>query len=148
MDNNSVTAPRGFLAAGVAAGIKRSGKLDVGLIVCPTGAKAAALFTTNKVVSSAVTVCKEHMKTASVYGVVVNSGNANTCTGKKGLANAGKMCKKAADEIEAEAKSMLVASTGIIGEQLPIEKVLGGIEAAAEKLSASSESGYPPLSER
>ena len=60
--NNTVTAPKGFLAAGVKSGIKLSGNHDLGIIVCPTGAKAAAVFTTNKIVSAAVTVAKEHIK--------------------------------------------------------------------------------------
>jgi len=141
MSNETVTAPQGFLAAGVGCGIKRSGKADLGLIVCPTGAKAAAVFTTNKVVSAAVQVCKQHVKSAEIQAVVVNSGNANTCTGKKGLDNAIKMCTAAAKEIEAESRNVLVASTGIIGEQLPIRKITAGISKAAAKLSASASAG-------
>ncbi len=93
MANNTITAPKGFLAAGAAGGVKKSGKLDLGLIVCPTGAKAAAVFTTNKIVSASVTVCKQHLKTAKTYAVVVNSGNANACTGQKGIKDAISMCK-------------------------------------------------------
>jgi len=141
MANESITAPRGFLAAGVACGIKRSGNLDLGLIVCPTGAKAAAVFTTNKVVSAAVQVCKQHVKNGEIQAVVVNSGNANTCTGQKGLDNAIKMCTAVAKEIEAEPGKVLVASTGIIGEQLPIKKITVGIPKAAAKLSASASAG-------
>ncbi len=64
MANDTITAPRGFLGAGVVCGIKKSGKADLGLIVCPTGAKASAVFTTNKVVSAAVQVCRQHVKRA------------------------------------------------------------------------------------
>ena len=96
MANNTITGPQGFLAAGVKCGIKKSGKADLGLIVCPGGAKAAAVFTTNKITSAAVEVSKRHIKSATVYAVVVNSGNANACTGQTGVKNAVKMCSETA----------------------------------------------------
>jgi len=76
--NTTITAPKGFLAAGISGGIKISGKKDIGIICCPTGAKAAGVFTTNKIVSAAVTVCKKHIKTGNTEAIIVNSGNANT----------------------------------------------------------------------
>ena len=120
MANNTITAPRGFLATGLACGVKKSGKYDLGLIVCPPGAKAAAVFTTNKIVSAAVTVSKNHIKSSDISAVAVNSGNANACTGQTGIKNAIKMCTETAKQIEIEPHNVLVASTGIIGEQLPI----------------------------
>ena len=141
MANNTITSPKGFLAAGLYCGVKKSGKSDLALLVCPTGAKAAAVFTTNKVISAAVHVCKKHVKSASISAVVVNSGNANTCTGKQGLANAVKMCAETAKRIEIDPHNVLIASTGIIGEQLPIKKITAGISKAAAKLSASSIAG-------
>ena len=141
MKNDTITSAKGFLAAGVRCGIKKSGKADLGLIVCPTGAKAAAVFTTNKITSAAVQVCKEHVKSASISAVVVNSGNANACTGQIGIKNAIKMCSETAKQIEEEPHSVLVASTGIIGEQLPMGKITKGISKAAVKLSASSKAG-------
>ena len=129
------------MAAGVRCGIKKSGKPDLGLLVCPAGAKAAAVFTTNKIVSAAVTVCKEHVKSPKVYAVVVNSGNANACTGRAGINNAVKMCDETAKQIEEYPHSVLVASTGIIGEPLPIKKITEGISSAAARLSASSKAG-------
>jgi len=141
MANSTITAPRGFLAAGKACGIKKSGNLDLGLIVCPTGAKAAAVFTTNKITSAAVQVCKEHVKSASISAVVVNSGNANACTGQVGIKNAIKMCSETAKQIEEEPHSVLVASTGIIGEQLPMGKITKGISKATAKLSTSASAG-------
>ena len=141
MANNTVTAPKGFLAAGLHCGVKKSGKHDLGLIVCPTGVKAAAVFTTNKVVSAAVQICKKHIRRDRIFGVVVNSGNANTCTGRQGLANAIKMCSETAREIECNSHNVLVASTGIIGEQLPKDKITSGISKAAGMLAASSQSG-------
>ena len=141
MANNTVTAARGFLAAGVRCGIKKSGKSDLALLVCPTGAKAAAVFTTNKIASAAVTVSKKHIKSPEICAVVVNSGNANTCTGQPGIKNAITMCAETAKQIIVEPKNVLVASTGIIGEQLPIKKIIAGISKAATKLSASSKAG-------
>jgi len=141
MANNTITAPRGFLATGLACGVKKSGKYDLGLIVCPPGAKAAALFTTNKIVSAAVTVSKNHIKSSDIAAVVVNSGNANTCTGRAGIKNAIKMCTETAKQIEIDPHNVLVASTGIIGEQLPIGKITKGIIKAAARLSTSAQAG-------
>jgi glutamate N-acetyltransferase/amino-acid N-acetyltransferase len=141
MDNNTITAPKGFLAAGVSCGIKESGRPDLGLIVCPTGATAAAVFTTNKIVSAAVEVSKKHIKSQKVYAVVVNSGNANTCTGKRGIENAIKMCVRTARQLQIENRNILAASTGIIGHQLPMKKMEAGIAKAAKALSDSPKAG-------
>jgi len=141
MANNTITAPRGFLAAGVRCGIKKSGNLDLALLVCPAGAKAAAVFTTNKIVSAAVTISKKHIKSRNISAVVVNSGNANTCTGRAGIKNAITMCSETANQIEDNPHSVLVTSTGIIGKQLPIKKITAGLSKAAAKLSASSKAG-------
>lgn len=141
MTNNTVTSPKGFLAAGVRCGIKKSGKPDLGLLVCPAGAKAAAAFTTNKIVSAAVTVSKKHIKSANMSAVVVNSGNANCCSGQVGIKNAIKMCSEMAKHIETNPYNVLVASTGIIGKQLPIDKITKGISKAVAKLSATAAAG-------
>jgi glutamate N-acetyltransferase/amino-acid N-acetyltransferase len=141
MTNRTITAPRGFLAAGVKCGIKISGKPDMALLVCPTGATAAAVFTTNKITSAAVEVSREHARSAKVYAVVVNSGCANACTGKLGLANARKMCELTAAEVGIEPDQVLVASTGVIGHQLPMDKVTDGITRAAAALSDSPRAG-------
>jgi glutamate N-acetyltransferase / amino-acid N-acetyltransferase len=142
MTNHTITAPKGFLATGVSAKIKQSGNKDIGLIVCPTGATAAAMFTTNKIVASPVMISKEHVKSSTVYGVVMNSGNANACTGTQGIKNARTMCKLLAKEVDAKPEQILVASTGIIGHQLPMKKVTGGILDAAAKLACSADAGF------
>ncbi len=147
MANSTITAPIGFLAAGVPCGVKKSGKSDLALLVCPRGAKAAAVFTTNKIVSPAVRISREHVKSSKILAVVANSGNANTCTGQKGFKDAIAMCSKTAGSSNAmhntqyTARDILVASTGIIGEPLPIKKITTGISKAASKLSASSKAG-------
>ena len=141
MLNKMVTTPKGFLAAGVNCGLKQAGRQDLGLIVCPTGATAAAVFTTNKIVSAAVQISREHIKSQKIFAVVANSGCANTCTGKQGIRNAIAMCEKTAKETEAKPYSVLVASTGIIGHQLPMEKIRKGIAKAAKNLSPSPLAG-------
>lgn len=141
MANESVTSPKGFLAAGVCCGVKRSGRLDLGFLVCPDGAEAAAVFTTNKVVSQAVQVCRRHLAGHKVKAIIANSGNANTCTGQKGIDDAVAMCSAAAKQVKADPHEVLIASTGIIGEQLPIAKIKAGIPKAAAKLSCSASAG-------
>ncbi|MBW8001271.1 MAG: bifunctional glutamate N-acetyltransferase/amino-acid acetyltransferase ArgJ [Planctomycetes bacterium] len=141
MKNNTITSPKGFLAAGISCGVKRSRKPDMGLIVCPTGAKAAAVFTTNKIVAAPVIISKQHVKSREIYAVVVNSGNANACTGRQGIKDAIKMCAETAKQIEDKPQNILVASTGIIGEQLPVKKITAGITKAVNKLSASAKAG-------
>ena len=141
MANDTITGSKGFLAAGVHCGIKKSGKPDLGLIVCPAGTKVAAVFTTNKIESAAVQVSKKHIKSRNISAVVVNSGNANACTGKAGIKNAIKMCSETAKHIEADPHNVLVASTGIIGRQLPIEKITAGISKVAAQLSNSASAG-------
>jgi glutamate N-acetyltransferase/amino-acid N-acetyltransferase len=141
MANNTITAPKGFLAAGVKCGIKKSGNHDLGLIVCPGGAKAAAVFTTNKIVSAAVEVSKRHIRSANVYAVVVNSGGANACTGQVGIKNAIKMCSETAGYLVVDPHEVLVASTGIIGEMLPMKNISAGIADAVGQLKDSAAAG-------
>jgi glutamate N-acetyltransferase/amino-acid N-acetyltransferase len=141
MTNNTITAPKGFLAAALHCGIKESGKADLGLIACPPGATAAAVFTTNKIIAAPVAISRKHLKSRTVYGVVVNSGNANACTGRKGLLDAVKMCRAAAKQTNVDPHQILVASTGIIGHALPIAKITEGIKKASARLSNSSSAG-------
>ena len=141
MANETITAPKGFVAAGLSCGVKQSGKPDLALVYCPTGAKAAAVFTTNAIVAAPVTLCKEHVQSNPVYAAIVNSGNANACTGAKGLMAAKVMCAKVGKELELSPESVLLASTGIIGKQLPITKITAGITKAVERLSDSQTAG-------
>jgi glutamate N-acetyltransferase/amino-acid N-acetyltransferase len=141
MTNNTITSPRGFLAAGVKCGIKKSGKHDLGLLVCPTGAKAAAVFTTNKITSAAVQISKLHIKSDLTYAIVVNSGNANACTGQMGINNAIKMSQESAKFMGIDPHEVLVASTGIIGEQMPVKNATKGIAMAFKEFSSAESSG-------
>lgn len=141
MANNSITSPKGFNAAGLHCGIKRSGKPDLAIVYCPTGAKAAAVFTTNAIQAASVTVCKAHVRNTPIFAAVINSGNANACTGTKGLAGATVMCSKVAKELKIQTDQVLIASTGIIGHQLPITRINTGISQAVKLLSDSQAAG-------
>ena len=138
--DGGVTAPAGLRAAGVAAGIKKNGGLDVSLVECATVGAAAALFTTNQAVAAPVVVSREHL--AATHGraraVVINSGCANACTGPQGMQTARLMAAETARAVGCEAEEVLVGSTGVIGVQLDPHKVASGIIEAAHQLSAGS----------
>ena len=128
-----VTAPAGFQAAGLASGIKANGKLDLALITSDAPASAAAVFTTNLAVAAPVVVSRDQLQRSGgrAVAIVVNSGCANACTGADGLAHAREMVRRTARALSCEEAHVLVASTGVIGVQLPIDKVTAGIELAA-----------------
>ena len=133
--NAGVTFPKGFKAAGVKAGIKKSGNLDLAMIYTEKEASIAGVFTQNAVAAAPVVVSRAHVATGSAHAVVANAGCANACTGETGLANANKMAELAAKELGCDASDVLVGSTGIIGVNLPMDKVEAGIKAAAAELS-------------
>ncbi|MFB6215467.1 MAG: bifunctional glutamate N-acetyltransferase/amino-acid acetyltransferase ArgJ [Candidatus Aenigmatarchaeota archaeon] len=136
-----LTAVPGFRAAGVDAGIKREGP-DLSLVACEKGAvPAAALFTSNNFKGAPVQVSEENMENRELGGVIANSGCANAFTGSEGIRNANKMAELAADILEIGTEDIGVASTGRIGEQLPISKVEKGAEKLEENLSNSWEAG-------
>lgn len=114
----------GFSAAAVEAGIKYKDRLDLALLVCDRPASAAALFTQNKVTAAPVRISKKHIQSGSCRAVLVNSGNANCATGETGLANALRTAEEAAGALKTDTELIQVASTGVIGQQLPMEKIL------------------------
>ena len=132
-------SPAGFRAAGVAAGIKRSGKLDLGLLLCDGPATAAAVFTQNRVVSPAVVVGRRHVAGGRLRAVVVNSGNANACTGGQGLADAVRMADLTGELLGCGGGEVLPSSTGVIGHLLPMAKIEAGLRAAAGRLGDSAD---------
>jgi glutamate N-acetyltransferase/amino-acid N-acetyltransferase len=129
-----VTAPRGFHAAAVASGIKGEG-LDLALIVGDTACAAAGVFTTNRAQAAPVVVSREHLAGGRARGIVVNSGGANAATGARGLADAREMAAAAAGALGCRPGEILVASTGVIGVPLPMDRVRAGIARAAAALS-------------
>lgn len=131
-----VCAAKGFLASGVSAGLKESGKLDMAMILSARPAAVAAVFTQNLAAAAPVVVSRRHASSGSARGVIVNSGGANACTGSRGLENAEAMAEAAAAAAGVALGEMLVCSTGLIGAFLPMDKVLGGIDKANEALAA------------
>jgi len=134
--------PLGFRFAGVHAGIKKNpAKEDFTLVHCPDGATAAGVYTTNLVYAAPVAFDRPRTPAADVRVVVVNSGNANACTGERGLRDAQEMARLAAAAVGVDEKQALVMSTGVIGVFLPMDKIASGAAAAAKAL-ASDEAAF------
>ncbi|MDQ0285442.1 glutamate N-acetyltransferase/amino-acid N-acetyltransferase [Desulfofundulus luciae] len=134
--SGGVTAPQGFLAAGVAAGVKYKGRRDIALIFSEVPARAAGVFTTNLVKGAPVLVTMERISRGRARAVVVNSGNANTCNGEQGIRDARAMAQETARVLNIPEEDVLVASTGVIGQPMPMDRILPGIAAAARELSS------------
>jgi glutamate N-acetyltransferase/amino-acid N-acetyltransferase len=134
--DGGVTAPQGFTAQGICAGVKPGNKTkrDLALIYCDTLCNAAAVFTKNLVKSDTIAVTKAHLKNGKAQAVIVNSGNANTCNAD-GYEKAEKMCEIASDVLGVNQNDVIVASTGVIGEILPIEPIIKGAEKMRGTLS-------------
>jgi glutamate N-acetyltransferase/amino-acid N-acetyltransferase len=126
----------GFQASGVAAGLKKNGKKDLGLIYSSLPAAVAGVFTRNLVQAAPVVLDRERVKSGRCRAIVVNSGNANCCTGKRGLEDALAMAKSVADRLGLAEDEVLVASTGVIGEPLPINKVEAAVPALVDVLKS------------
>lgn len=138
LENNSITAPKGFLAGAIACGIKASGKPDLAILASRVPAAGAAVFTTNKVVGAPVLVGREQIKAGRLGACIINSGCANVCTGKRGIKDAREMCAIASTALATTgighpAADILPFSTGVIGHYLPMEKIRSG----APKLMAT-----------
>jgi glutamate N-acetyltransferase/amino-acid N-acetyltransferase len=135
----AVVVPKGYRFAGVCCGIKRSGKLDLSLIVSDRPAVAAGVYTQNRVFAAPVAWDRAITPASDVRAVVINSGNANACTGERGSADAREMAAAAAATCGANEKQALVLSTGIIGAFLPMDKITAGIATAAAALTSSQD---------
>src|SRR5919107_2087674 len=129
------TAPEGFVAGGVECGVRGYGARDLGLLFSQHGCASAAVFTRNVVKGAPLVVTREAVERGDVRAVVANSGNANAATGQKGLEDAYEMQALAAEALGIEAAEVAVASTGVIGEHLPMGRISSGIEGAAAELS-------------
>src|SRR5215469_2988426 len=131
----SIAVPQGFRLAGVRAGLKRDpDKLDLALVVSDRPATAAGVYTQNLVFAAPVKLDRARTPAAKIRAVVINSGNANACTGERGDRDAARMAELAAATCGASGDQALVLSTGVIGEFLPMDKIASGIGAAAERL--------------
>jgi glutamate N-acetyltransferase/amino-acid N-acetyltransferase len=130
-----VTAPQGFLAGGIACGIKQTQKADVALLYSETPAQAAGIFTTNQVQAAPVQLSKEHLQSGTAQAIIANSGNANACVGPDGIAAALAMAQAAAKFLNIDPTMVLVASTGVIGARLPAERIADTLAARPQFLS-------------
>ncbi len=144
IDQGGVTTPGGFRAAGVACGIKKApaqgpAPLDLGLIAADQPVPAAAVFTTNRAVAAPIVVSREHLERSSglTQAVVVNSGCANACTGDVGLSTAKAMAAATAATVGCASEHVLVASTGVIGVHLNLEKIRNGVQSAGRALDVA-----------
>ncbi|HEX6725329.1 MAG TPA: bifunctional glutamate N-acetyltransferase/amino-acid acetyltransferase ArgJ [Gaiella sp.] len=132
----SVTLAPGFVAAGVSAGIRPSGKPDVALLRSVGPAVGCAMWTRNRVQAAPVTVSRRHLELAEPQAVVVNAGVANAATGAPGEDDARATAERVAARLGIRPEEVVVLSTGVIGPRLPMDKLLAGVDAAAEALSA------------
>ena len=133
--NGTITDVKGFKAAGITAGLKKSGKKDLALIYSEYKAVSAAVFTKNLVKAAPILVDMENIKSENTQAIIVNSGNANACTGEDGYKNAKKMTEIIAEKLNLHPTEVLVESTGIIGVQMDMEKVASGLEKIVSELS-------------
>ncbi len=132
-----VTAPKGFRAAAVSAGIKKRDQPDLVLLVSDVEASVAGVMTTNRIKAAPLLLDQPRIKRGRGRAVVINSGCANACTGAEGLEDAKEMVAEAARVLNVDDRDVLVASTGVIGARLPMDRVKGGIQRAAAQLSGS-----------
>ncbi|RLL86207.1 ornithine acetyltransferase [Petrotoga sp. HKA.pet.4.5] len=133
-----IVLPLGFKVWGIHCGIKKS-KKDLGLIYSEKKANASAVFTTNKVKAAPVLLSMENIKNNEIQAVIVNSGNANACTGVKGYSDAISMAEKTAQILNLKSEDVFVSSTGVIGVPLPIEKILNGIESFEKNIDLAND---------
>ena len=133
--NGSVTCPKGFLAQGVSAGIKKDDKNDLAIIYSQFPCTAAGVFTTNVVRAACVDFDRRQLEAGNAQAIVVNSGNANACTGEQGWEDTLSMAALASECLALQPQDILVASTGVIGVNMPMERVQAGIVVAANSLS-------------
>jgi len=125
----------GFRASGIYSGIKEHNKKDLGLIFSEEGATAVGVFTTNKIPAAPVIITREKIKQKICQAIIVNSGNANACTGASGINNANDVCHSVADELGISEKLVMASSTGIIGVNLPVDKIQKAIPQLVKSLS-------------
>ena len=137
--SGGVTSPQGFQASGIAAGLKPSGKLDMALWLAPEQAVCAGSFTTSVVRAACVDLCAERLAAngGQARAVLINSGQANACTGDRGLIDSQRATQALADQLGLDAEALLICSTGVIGVPIPMPKLLAGLDPLVAALSAT-----------
>lgn len=137
-----VTAPRGFRATALAVGIKSSGDLDLAAVVADDVVPAAAVFTTSRTAAAPVIISRRRIQRGSTRAVIVNSGVANAATGPAGFEAAEEMSKALATALAVDVDDVLVCSTGTIGDQLPIQRIVGAVPGLVSGLGETSDHGH------
>jgi glutamate N-acetyltransferase/amino-acid N-acetyltransferase len=132
--DGTITSPKGFLAGATAAEVKYKGRLDLGILYSECPCAAAGRFTKNRIKAAPVLWCQQRVASGKAQAVIVNSGCANACTGEQGIKDAASMAGIAAKKLDISADAVLVASTGVIGYKLPVDRIEAGVKAI--KLSA------------
>ena len=137
-------AAEGFVSAGVEARLRYRRRPDLGIALCSTRASAAAVFTQNRFASPTIDYNRQRLSQTGGHAraVVVNAGNANAATGERGFTDAVTMGGRAAERLGIDPAETLVASTGVIGEFLPMDKILNGVDAAADALNGGGNSRF------
>ncbi len=133
--NGTVTTPKGFVASGIHTGVKEEGQLDLVILFSEKEAAAAGVFTQNLAMAAPVIISKEMIKNHHLRGIIINSGNANACTGSRGMEDAKKIQEATAKALNIKKDDLALASTGVIGVPLPMDIILKGIPVAVEQLS-------------
>lgn len=140
--SGGLTAAKGFRASGLASGIKKSGNSDLALVVSDTPSVAAGAFTTNKICAACVTENKKILPSSQIRAILCNSGNANACTGIRGVRDVERSREAIASRMQYNNNEVLVASTGVIGEFLPIEKIEDSADALISSLSVDGSNDF------
>lgn len=141
IDGGTITSVPQFFAQAIHSGVRRSRKDDLSIIYTPLDTVSAAVFTTNKFCAAPVIVCKEQLSnTRNIKAIIINTGIANACTGEQGIKNAKDIIVSASKYLDLNYENIVVASTGLIGKQLPVEKIIHGIKEMAGSLD--SEGGH------
>ena len=135
--SGGVTAPQGFRAAGLAVGLKPSGKPDLALLLAPEGAVCGGAFTTSVVRAACVDLCSERLESSGgrVRAALINSGQANACTGDRGLIDSHRATQVLADRLGLSSDQVLICSTGVIGVPIPMQLLLAGLDPLVEALA-------------
>lgn len=142
IDNPSIEMVKGFYSNGTHCGLKKGKELDLGIVYSEIKANTYALYTTNKVQGAPLYVCREHLKNNLSRALIVNSKIANTCTGDKGINNAKIICREVARIFDMETEDVLPMSTGVIGEDLPVEKIKRGIFELKKNLKDKNQNNF------
>ncbi|MDD7408181.1 MAG: bifunctional glutamate N-acetyltransferase/amino-acid acetyltransferase ArgJ [Anaerovoracaceae bacterium] len=145
LENKSISCVKGFRVASIHAGFKRNEKLDMGLIVSDVPAVSAAVFTTNLVKAAPVQLDMKHIKNDTTRALIINAGNANACTGQQGLDDARSESERVAKALGVKPEEVLVYSTGVIGQPLPMDKVNAGIDKCLDSLRDDGDELYKAI---